>query len=275
MINYHLFPLCHLLVTLTNFEEKLRERSAILQGGNMNEEVAKALGTTIVVTEKDRNHIGALLKVSKQISDQMMLEKVTHRIRRFENKLRANISMSDFYAETRILRESFEDDVKSNYLYLYPIDKAKLLLQIREAWAPAIDKFGSIVVDCDAATDCYALGNNIGCVFHCMRILEIGLKTLATDVKLIFDVQQWHTIIDQIESRITAERKTLPKGAQRNARLQFFSEAAKEFFYFKDGWRNYVSHNRADYDEHQAKGVLEHVRAFMNHLATQLSQEPL
>jgi hypothetical protein len=124
MINYHLFPLCHLLITLTNFEEKLRERSAILQGGNMNEEIAKALGTTIVVTEKDRNHIGALMKVSKQISDQMMLEKVAHRIRRFEKKLRSNISMSDFYAEARTLRESIEDDVKSNYLYLYPNDKA-------------------------------------------------------------------------------------------------------------------------------------------------------
>ena len=76
-------------------------------------------------------------------------------------------------------------------------------------------------------------------------------------------------------SKITAERKTLPKGAQRNARLQFLSEAAKEFFYFKDGWRNYVSHNRAAYDEHQAHGVLEHVRAFMNHLATQLSEETI
>ena len=199
MINYHLFPLCHLLITLTNFEEKLRERSAISQGRNMNEEVAKALGTTIVVTEKDRNHINALLKVSKQISSQMTLEKVAHRIRRFENKLRSNISISDFYAEARTLRESIEDDVKSNYLYLYPPDKAKLLLRVREAWTPAIVEFESIVVDCETATDCYAIGNNIGCVFHCMRILEIGLKTLAFAVDLTFDVQQWHTIIDQIE----------------------------------------------------------------------------
>jgi hypothetical protein len=54
--------------------------------------------------------------------------------------------------------------------------------------------------------------------------------------------------------------------------MQFLSEAAKEFFYFKDGWRNYVAHGRAAYDEHQALGVLEHTRSFMNHLATRLSE---
>ena len=86
--------------------------------------------------------------------------------------------------------------------------------------------------------------------------------------------QNWHNIIDQIESKIAAERKTLPSGAPRNERLQFLSEAAKEFFYFKDGWRNYVSHNRANYDDHQALSTLEHTRAFMTHLSSKLSGVP-
>jgi hypothetical protein len=49
--------------------------------------------------------------------------------------------------------------------------------------------------------------------------------------------------------------------------MKFYSEAAKEFYYFKDSWRNYVSHGGDPYDEHQALGTLEHVRGFMNHLA--------
>lgn len=57
----------------------------------------------------------------------------------------------------------------------------------------------------------------------------------------------------------------------KNERMQFLSEAAKEFFYFKDGWRNYVAHARGTYDEHQAASVLEHTRTFMNHLSTELS----
>jgi len=100
------------------------------------------------------------------------------------------------------------------------------------------------------------------------------MRALATNVGLTFDLQQWHTILEQIEARIKEERNTLPKGSDKVERLQFLSEAAKEFFYFKDGWRNYVSHNRGTYDEHQALGMLEHTRALMTHLATQLSEQP-
>ncbi|HVE20336.1 MAG TPA: hypothetical protein VNC39_00005, partial [Acidocella sp.] len=103
-----------------------------------------------------------------------------------------------------------------------------------------------------SATDCYAMGHNTASVFHCMRVLEHGLSSLASELGLSFDLQQWHNIIDQIESKIVEQRKKLPRGIERNEKLQFLSEAAKEFFYFKDGWRNYVSHNRGRYDDHQA-----------------------
>jgi hypothetical protein len=95
-----------------------------------------------------------------------------------------------------------------------------------------------------------------------MRVLEHGLSALAVNLDLNFHVQQWNTIIEQIEARISEKRKTLPRGTDKNERMQVLSEAAKEFFYLKDGWRNYVSHNRGSYDEHQARSVLEHVRTF-------------
>ena len=54
-----------------------------------------------------------------------------------------------------------------------------------------------------------------------MRVLEIGLKALAADVSLTFDLQQWHNIIEEIESKIRDERKTLPRGAPRNSVFSF------------------------------------------------------
>ena len=97
-----------------------------------------------------------------------------------------------------------------------------------------------------------------------MRILEHELNALAKSVDIDFDVQQWNTIIEQIEGKITSLRKVLPRGMDKNEK--------KEFLYFKGGWRNYISHNRGTYDEHQAASVLEHTRSFMNHLAIQLSE---
>ena len=105
-----------------------------------------------------------------------------------------------------------------------------------------------------------------------MRILEYGLGALAKEVGRTYDRQTWHNIIEEIESEIATIRKQGTRTPEKRARLKFLSEAAKEFFYFKDGWRNFVSHNRSAYDENQALSTLEHVRSFMNHLATRLSE---
>jgi hypothetical protein len=185
-----------------------------------------------------------------------------------------DLDWSHLRAHVIALREAIDTELKQYFYYQYPKPKGYLFNNWKKDWDPIIAAFPSVEFDACRATDCYALGQEVASVFHCMRALEYGLKAIAADVGLTFDLQQWHNIIDQIESKITAERKTLAKGAPRNERLQFLSEAAKEFFYFKDGWRNYVSHNRANYDEHQALSVLTHVRSFMLHLASKLSEAP-
>jgi hypothetical protein len=81
-----------------------------------------------------------------------------------------------------------------------------------------------------------------------------------------FDLETWGQVIGQIEkkiNRIEQESRT----EERSERQRFYSEAAAQFRYFKDAWRNHVSHNRAKYDEREARRVWEHVRDFMEHLA--------
>ena len=67
-----------------------------------------------------------------------------------------------------------------------------------------------------------------------MRVLEYGLAAMAKEVGRTFDRQQWQNIIEEIESAIRDLRKS-PQTPEKAARLQFLSEAAKEFFYFKTG----------------------------------------
>jgi hypothetical protein len=149
---------------------------------------------------------------------------------------------------------------------------AKSVLDFEADWKAALSSFKSIAGDALLGVDCYALGHNNASVFLMMRVLEKGLKALATDVGKTFDRQQWHNIIDEIESAISDLQKTLPRGVARDERLMFLSAAAKEFRYFKDGWRNYVAHGRADYDSPQALSVINHVHDFMNHLAGTLRE---
>lgn len=156
------------------------------------------------------------------------------------------------------------------FVYRYPKEKAGVLLKWKTNWQAVIDRFPLCAPDIRAAVDLWALQYDTASVFQFMRVLEVGLKELSEDLNVNFTVQTWHVVLNEIEKAIKSERETLPRGASKNERLQFLSEAAKEFAHFKDGWRNYVSHNKVDYDTHQARSVMEHVRVFMTTLALNL-----
>ena len=106
-----------------------------------------------------------------------------------------------------------------------------------------------------------------------MRALEYALDAMAADCGLTWTKEQWHNIIEMIEAAIGDQRRSMPRGTAKNERLKGLSVAAKEFFYFKDGWRNYVVHNRVTYEDAQARNALEHVSAFTEHLAKELRLE--
>jgi hypothetical protein len=122
------------------------------------------------------------------------------------------------------------------------------------------------------AAQCFATDHHTACVFHCMRVLETGLGALAGDVNVNFGVQNWQNIIDQIEKEIRALGKSLPAGVKKTEQLHRLSVAAKEFVYFKDGWRNHAAHNRSRYGRDQAISILNHTKAFMTALSLWLTE---
>jgi hypothetical protein len=215
------------------------------------------------------------MKVARKTADDFELGAVRDRIDIMEAILagkKGRITTLRIGTELRVLLETVESGLRKQSIYRYPTDKAAIIWKWKEDWTLVTKAFPSTQVDVFAGVDLWALGHSIASVFHFMRVLEHGLRALASDVGKKFDVQNWQNIIDQIESEIRQLGKTLPAGQAKNERLQFLSEAAKEFVYFKDGWRNYVAHNRGFYDEHQARSIMEHVKSFMTMLSSKLSE---
>jgi hypothetical protein len=260
MLNAHITGLCSLCAQLM-LEETSRSSAYI---------TAEALDSPI--GEKQRERARGWLKIATNIANDFEWSTVDDRVEIFTKKLRSPLSNRDFATEFRVLRETIDAASKGQFIYRYPNEKSVVLLRWKDDWEQVRLKFPSSETDILPAVDLWALGHSTASVFHCMRVLEHGLRALAEDVGRTFDVQQWHNIIEEIESSIVTIRKSLPRGAEKNDRLQFLSEAAKEFVYFKDGWRNYVSHGRGSYDEHQARSVMNHVRVFMTGLSSRLSE---
>ena len=259
MINFQLAPFCTALDLL---------RAILVEGAH-----GSAEGSGVIPDARRaiiKNHFQF---IARQCSN-LMLERADSRLMRISPMMDRTYGFTELFAEFKALYEAIEDDIRLERFFHYRKDKGFLLLIMPGEWAATLKAFEPAKKDIEEAVDCYASEHETACVFHLMRVLEHGLRAMARDVGLIFDKQNWHNIIDEIESKIEAERKTLSKGAPRDERLDFLSKAAKEFFYFKDGWRNHVSHNRVTYDELTAHSTLNHVRDFMNHLSTKLYETP-
>lgn len=130
--------------------------------------------------------------------------------------------------------------------------------------------FPSATSDIAAASRCLALDEWTACVFHLMRVLEIGLHEMAKTVGLSeteIGFENWKIIIDQIEKKTKEFDELTPKSATKSKTLQFYSELATNFRLFKDAWRNHVSHSRTNYDERDAIIIYNNVQAFMQTLA--------
>ena len=171
------------------------------------------------------------------------------------------------------LRWKIEQDLNEKFFLFLNKEEAELFESKEPFGAKVASAFPSANRELQEAAKCIALDKGTASVFHSMRAVESGIGSLAHEVGKIFDVQQWNVILNEIESEIGKMRRNGIPGLskqEKDERLEFLSRAAAQIGYFKDGWRNYVSHNKRPYDVKEATGIYEHVGAFMSVLSERL-----
>lgn len=115
-------------------------------------------------------------------------------------------------------------------------------------------------------------------VFHAMRAVEIGLRSMHSAFPLAIkgnkpvELAEWREILDAL-SGVAFKIENLPNAdPTKEPDQHFVSEACAQFRFFKNGWRVRVAHARATYDEAQAQEALTHVRSFFEVLAKRLKE---
>jgi hypothetical protein len=125
---------------------------------------------------------------------------------------------------------------------------------------------------------------NTGAVFHLMRAVEFGLRALAKDRRIEFvdkplEQKEWGQILSKLESLVKELRaedgKKWTSQVLRESQIRFYSELVQELRSFNDVWRRHVSHAdvNAFYDRDQAFSTFNHTKAFMEKLATMISED--
>ena len=172
----------------------------------------------------------------------------------------------------RELHNNILAELTAHWYLVIPDYQRGLYEQVNPPFGTAVaGAFPEASRDIASAARCLAMDEWTACIFHSMRVIELGLRrvAIALDVPMAAsaDYESWGGLIDQIEKAIKDIGQE-PRGAEKTYRLRFYSAIGMEMRYFKDAWRNHVSHSRVTYDELQARTVFAHVRDFMQQFAT-------
>lgn len=189
--------------------------------------------------------------------------------------------IGSIFIQIKMLREDLEEDLRASVFMslspeeaeYYDINREKKLFD-----AEVFTNFPGAQYDVMEAGNCFATGRYTACVFHCARVVEKGLQALALSLNSRFgaDVRfgdkdiryiNWGNILQKIEREIGKLIHPDRKPRLLEEDLSFYANAAKEFVYIKILWRDPVSHSRSEYDKPTAESVMNHVKAFMKHLA--------
>jgi hypothetical protein len=187
---------------------------------------------------------------------------------------KTTLALVELHSRLRDLRENLEDELKGHvFLYLPPVALRLYFEKVALFGEEVQSAFPHASIDVKEAGNCYALELYTASVFHLMRVLEHGLRALAQYVGVPYNRECWGRIIDDIERKL-AEPDPSPRTPEKADRHRFCAQAALEFGYFKDAWRNYTMHLWDYYHQEAAAKVMEHVKDFMKHLSVRLSENP-
>lgn len=131
------------------------------------------------------------------------------------------------------------------------------------------NSFPSALFDFEEAATCIAFGRATACVMHLMRVVEVGLKTLALNGLQLQPQNDWGKHLNEIERELTNRYK---KSGARTPDEHFYAEAAAQIGHIKTAWRNPTMHVDRRYTLSQAQEVFGAVRSFMQHLASRLQE---
>jgi hypothetical protein len=275
-----LFPLIRFRVlNLWDIMDSFRAMYLVLTVIDLDDLLRKCQNSTDQVAPEFMDHVLSFLETNaKPLCDMLKFTSASQKISLTVLYLRdrkSHTNMSSLHSELR----NVKDVIISGCYDLH-------FIQINSGLPGYINNnslFGDEVLsnlplaseDIKNSGNCLAVELPTAAVFHLMRVSEHGLRYLAKKLRATvkhnkslcpLEYAEWDKVITAVKNKIEEKRK-LPKGPQRQAKLEFFSEAADHCLFMKEIWRNNISHTRRPYTQTEAMSVFERVRDFMQFLA--------
>jgi len=112
-----------------------------------------------------------------------------------------------------------------------------------------------------------------------MRVAEYGLRIVAKERKLRLskdrpiDVAQWSDLTNRLKIEVEKVSNWPARKKEKVAALAFYTGIHADVVFFKDRYRNLVSHSLVTFHEREADSVIRRVREFMTGVSLRLDSD--
>ena len=172
-------------------------------------------------------------------------------------------TLRDLKEEAEQFEDRLIDELRETSCFALEGRGEELFLGVHHFGEAVSKRFPGTVVDIEEAAKCLAFDRGTACVFHLMRVLEIGLQELAHDLRIEHLDRNWQTLLNNVQRSM----KALPHMTEAEKEYQARrSGAVAHLQNVKDAWRNEVMHPRSVYTVKQARDIWNHTEAFMKSL---------
>lgn len=213
------------------------------------------------------------------LCDELNLKSVPTRLRLFLEEFSPEMGTFRCFLCLKEIRDLIKADLQD--IKFESVEPLKIFFYGHSLGKEAVAQaFPSAVQDLKEAGTCYALDRNTACAFHLIRALEIALRSFArcSGVKVTgkttpLEYQQWHNIIEAIESQSRKKFGGLKQGPRKSNALKFYSSCLSDFIFFKDAVRNILVHNRSGlYNAPEALSVLFRAKDCLTRMAPKVPE---
>ena len=173
------------------------------------------------------------------------------------------------------LRKRITEDLQDRLFFYVPASQAEYYTDYATLFGKdSCSKFPSALIDIEESCKCLVASRTTACVFHLMRVMEAGLRSLGKSLNNPnIDPKRnpsWGSILKKCDDELQKPLKDRCPEWQTDD--QFFSEATANLRAVKNAWRNPTMHVEINYDDERAREVWSSVRAFMRHLSLKLAE---
>lgn len=221
--------------------------------------------------EKLSKHESAVIEhymtVATNMADELKLDAATALLDRMWKAQKTGYTKGEIGDDFKDLRSRIEDQLKSRLFLFVEPSRAKYYRQPQLFGAELNDNFPGAIDDIEDAGSCLSLNQGTACVMHLMRVMEVGLKSLAKELKIPY-APSWESYLTQIEKNIAAKHATKSTKWKKNEK--FYRDISGDLMTIKQAWRNPTMHIDRRYNQEEAEQIFNAVKTLMQRMAAKL-----